>query len=177
MVEQIINWTKEIIEDNTNLIGLAAKRRSKFEGWFKFELARKLYINGVTEIDIEKSNDEISRCDLSFLFNEEQYYVELKTPNTNWRINGIENLNRPITLNRADIIRDVDKFRESQITNGIICFILFPIPPDDNRWNEFVNTIAHNIGQEISHEQNCKIQRITFNNIVFDILICCFRVI
>ena len=52
MVEQLLNWSNAIIEDNNDLIGLAGKRRSKFEGWLKFELARKAYLNGATSISV-----------------------------------------------------------------------------------------------------------------------------
>ena len=99
MVEQILNWTNEIIESNTDLIGLAGKRRSKFEGWLKFELARKAFLNGATSICIEGSNQNIRRCDLSFTFNNTLYFMELKTPNTSLQIKELRIFKNLLLLN------------------------------------------------------------------------------
>jgi hypothetical protein len=177
MYQQILNWVSEIIKENSALIGLASSRRSKFEGWLKFELARKLYQNSATEIYFEAPYGNGSKCDLFFLLKDEKYFVELKTPNTNYRINGIANLVRPVTLNRKSIIKDVYKLRENHITNGIICFANFPIPLNDDCWKDYINTISQKIHQPIDLAKSCRTQHIDFNTLEFNVVICCFRVI
>ena len=176
MYQQILNWASEIIQVNSEIIGLASLRRSKFEGWLKFELARKLYQNKATEIHIEELLENGSKCDLSFLFNDKKWFIELKTPNTNWRIADIANLVRPVTLNRASIINDVYKFRDNNIANGIICFVLFPIPQNDNRWQDDIKIISQGIQQPINLENSCKLLPVNFNPHPFNVVICCFRV-
>ncbi|MGD1006867.1 MAG: hypothetical protein ABR980_06520 [Ignavibacteriaceae bacterium] len=179
MYQQILNWASEIIQVNSEIIGLASLRRSKFEGWLKFELARKLYQNEATEIHIEESHGNGLKCDLSFLFNNKKWFIELKTPNTSWKIPGIANLVRPVKLNRESIIKDVYKFRKNNIANGIICFVLFPIPQNNNRWQNYIEIISQRIKQRINFKNSCKLLPVgphPFNPHPFNVVICCFRV-
>lgn len=49
------------------------------------------------------------RADVTFHDGNERDDVELKTPNTNWRIPGILNKHRPITKNFAGVVKDARK--------------------------------------------------------------------
>lgn len=71
---------KEILLDKANkeMLLLANKGRNKFEGWFKFELTKKLLArNGINEVSVEKkyttngdgNNDERTvYSDLAFTY-------------------------------------------------------------------------------------------------------------
>lgn len=61
-------------------------------------------------VEVEsKSDNSFERADIMFKEDGETYKIELKTHNTNWRVEGIKNKHRPITKNVKSIIRDTYK--------------------------------------------------------------------
>jgi hypothetical protein len=80
--------------------------------------------------------------------------LELKTANTSWKINGVNNGGRPITQNIQSIIKDAEKLDSK---NGIVAFVLFPIPIDDMRWIQYLRRISEKTNIELSKENNCEV--------------------
>jgi hypothetical protein len=150
---QIRRWVAEIIQDREDLISLAIRQRAKFEGWLKFELACRALREGATQVVLEAPTDA-GRADVSFKLDHQLCVVELKTSNTNWRIEGINPTTRPITKNIQSIIADVSKLRRS---GGVIVFVLFPIPRDDQRWITYLQRIADETSLVLSAEANSEI--------------------
>jgi len=70
-----------------NGLNFFIKNRAKFEGWFKVELCDILskYTNNITP--------EKDRIDVVF----DDWALELKTSNTNYRYENVKNKTRPIT--------------------------------------------------------------------------------
>jgi len=95
----IIELIEKIIKDHPILISICMRQKAKFEGWLKFELAQALEMLGVEQLSVEYKYDNNFRADISFIFKNERYLLELKTSNTNWVIDGIESKTRPITKN------------------------------------------------------------------------------
>jgi hypothetical protein len=171
-------WIAAIIENHEDLLALALAQRSKFEGWLKMELAAMAVREGCKalqlEVPIVGSNGD--RADLGFQYEGKKYVLELKTPNTNWRQNGVENRTRPITKNIKSVIEDTKKL-ESLPIPGIVAFTLFPIPVNDNRWKSYVKRISEETGIEISEEEHCRIVRVPISGHQgAGILICCYQV-
>ncbi len=119
-----------IIQNRVDIIMLACSQRSKFENWLKFELAAALaQMFGTKSIFIEPPYPSGGKADLSIQAQNQTWYLELKTSNTNWRAGGLENKIRPITKNINEIIEDIHKTREkSHPAIGLMAFVLFPIP-------------------------------------------------
>jgi hypothetical protein len=86
------------------------------------------------------------------------YRLELKTPNCNWKTTGIQSKTRPITKNIKSVIDDTKKLNSNQ---GIIAFVLFPIPNNDIRWTAYIDRISVETGIKVSSNQNCSL--ITIN--------------
>ena len=93
------------------LLAFAGGQRAKFEGWLKFELAACAAGHGATGVSLEAPYSDSCRCDLAFHFEGRRVMMELKTANTNWRIDGVESSTRPITENIAGVVRDGMKLR------------------------------------------------------------------
>jgi hypothetical protein len=129
----------EIIKNNIRLLRIPLRQKAKFEGWLKFELAHYLEQIEMTNVEVEsKSHFRRDRTDITFFHNGEPYSVELKTPNTNWKIQGVNATCRPITKNIQSVIDDAKKLNSQ---NGIVAFVLFPIPVGDNRWELYLDRI------------------------------------
>lgn len=151
---------KEIINNNTDVLKVAIRQKAKFEGWLKFELASYLELNGFGGVEVEAlSHLSKERADILFFHQENTYTIELKTPNTNWKIEGISNLSKPITKNIDSIIEDTRKLNSKY---GIVAFVLFPVPCDDNRWETYLSRITDETGIDISKDKNCEV--INFND-------------
>lgn len=145
----LLNFVEEILLDNANrkMLLLANKGRNKFEGWFKFELTKKLLAReGINEVSVERKyitnvdgeNDEKTvYSDLAFTDGRNQYLVELKTANTSYALDGCNASTRPITDNINSIINDIKKLYNARIEGnedvtplGLSVFICFPLPKD-----------------------------------------------
>jgi hypothetical protein len=102
-------WIVEVIRAHSALIAIAVRQRAKFEGWRKFELAAYAELHGAQSVEVETaSGDDLvrTRCDLTFSYGDKRCDVELKTCNTNWRMEGVLSRTRPITKNVAGIVAD-----------------------------------------------------------------------
>lgn len=109
---------------------MACQQRAKFEGWLKFELASALaHHSDFTNIILEDGYPKGGRSDLSFISQGAKWYVEMKTANTNWRAEGLENVTRPVTRNIDGIIDDILVLHQKCPPNkGMAVFLLFPVP-------------------------------------------------
>ena len=174
MDQIILKQISLIINNNKELLKIPIRQKAKFEGWLKFELANRLEIIGMENVEVESRNGfGYNRADISFFSNERYHQIELKTSNTNWKIEGISNNSRPITKNIKSIVRDAKKINSTQ---GIVAFILFPIPTKDNRWKEYIERIKNETEIDIDYEKNCKIEQVNIdNNRTCELLICSFH--
>jgi hypothetical protein len=66
--------------------------------------------------------------------------IELKTPNTNYGMSGVENRTRPITKNINSILEDIHKLKVNNVA-GIIAFVLFPVRSGDDQWKVYLERI------------------------------------
>jgi len=174
MHEIIRKGIVDILKRNRKLLKIPVRQKAKFEGWLKFELANWLELKGYSNVEVESERYfSKSKTDISFFHNEEPYSVELKTPNTNWKVPGVVDKVRPITNNIQSIIGDAEKLNSK---SGIVAFVLFPVPINDNRWEVYLDRIKEKTNLEISRESNC--ERV---NIAIDeknkcsLIICCFK--
>ena len=164
----------EILEENSSLLKIPVRQKAKFEGWLKFELAHWLENQGASYVEVESKVDyRRDRTDITFYHNNEPCSVELKTPNTNWKITGVTNNVRPITKNIQSIIDDAEKLNS---TFGVVAFVLFPIPFNDNRWEEYLNRINDKTGLQVSKEANCNIVTVNIDsNNRCSLVVCTFK--
>lgn len=129
------------LEAHPEVLCLAVQQRAKFEGWLKFELAAAASRDGASDLRVEVPLPACAdRGDLGFTLDGEPYLVELKTPNSNWRLSGVESRTRPITKNISAIKADVEKMRRAG--GGIVAFVLFPVPHGDQRWEAYLKRIS-----------------------------------
>jgi hypothetical protein len=160
-------------------MSLAMKQRAKFEGWLKFELSTSLIKGGATNVQLESplsiGDHPNARSDLSFNYGGEEYFVELKTPNTNWRMPGVVIKTRPITKNIADILEDAFKLALDP-GNGLVLFVMFPIPPRDRRWVVYLDRIAKDLQINLSEADHCSRMTIPIGmSNEADLIVCCFN--
>ena len=120
----------DLLTRRSDVLLLACCQRAKWEGWLKFELAAALSQHpGVQDVVLEACYPSGRRSDISFSLNGIVWYMELKTPNVNWRAAGLENRTRPITRNIGSLMEDIKKLqRECDPRRGLAVFCLFPIP-------------------------------------------------
>ena len=143
----------QILKDNMMLLRIPVRQKSKFEGWLKFELAHYLEETGMENVEVEtKAFYRRDRTDITFFSNGEPYSLELKTPNTNWKIGGVSDNRRPITKNIQSVIDDAKKLNSR---HGIVAFVLFPVPFGDSRWQFYIDRINEKTGLNVSAESNC----------------------
>lgn len=115
-----------------NHLGLAnfVKVRSKFEGWLKVEIC---------DILAEKFDDvypEKERIDISF----DNWLIELKTINTNYRFNEVDKKHRPISKNIEGVLEDIKKLKRMEGNRGVI-FIVFPVSLNNIEWTCHIKKI------------------------------------
>lgn len=146
-------WIVDVLEDHLRLVALAMRQRAKLEGWLKFELAERIEREGFVPIQVEAAYGQ-SRSDIAFHRGPDRYDVELKTPNTNYRVPGILNMHRPITNNIASIVVDARKL-EAISGQGIVSFVLFPIAPGDGQWKVYLARISQELGVPLSEDEYC----------------------
>jgi len=117
-------------------------------------LAAHAQLQGATGIEVEASSGEgtRSRSDLTFFFNSQRCDVELKTCNSNWRMDGVLNRTRPITKNISEIVTDTKKLRNCS-GDGIVAFCMFPVPCQDDRSTEYLTRIGNELGFALSANQ------------------------
>lgn len=170
----INNAIIDILENRKEFLKVVVRQKSKFEGWLKFELAHYLEKLGMESVEVESRMEyRRDRYDISFFHQENFYRVELKTPNTNWHIQGIKKTGKPITKNIQSIIDDARKLNSNQ---GIIAFVLFPIPCKDLRWKHYIQRIGQESQIFIDTEKHCRLLEIKIDNTnSCELLICAFK--
>jgi hypothetical protein len=180
MDDTIRQWIADILREHQRLLAIALRQRAKFEGWLKFELAARAEQYGATAVEVESaSNDSTSistRSDIAFSFGDSRYDLELKTPNVNWRMLGVNNRTRPITKNVASIILDARKLYHCA-NHGIVAFVLFPIPTGDKRWHAYLERIATDLSIPLTEQSHCRRVSLPLADVqVADVVICAFFV-
>lgn len=133
----------DILEDkvphkinNHNGLNFFIKNRSKFEGWFKVELC-DILSKHTKNITPEKDN-----IDIVF----DNWALELKTSNTSYIYENVENKNKPITENVASIIKDiVDLRNNTNYENKAVIFIIFPLSKTTEGWNKHISKIQNEL--------------------------------
>jgi len=111
------------IEQHQGLANFASIR-AKFEGWLKVELCE------ILAQDFPDVLPEQDRIDLSF----QDWVIELKTINTNYRYNNVKSLHRPITKNVSGLVKDVKKLRNVSNKQKAVCFVVFPVDINNETW-------------------------------------------
>lgn len=147
----IRGWIVEIIRERREIVGMAMSQRAKFEGWLKFELADAARRNGATNVRFEPQLSS-GRADLGFDLKGIPCVIELKTPNTNYRMAGVESHSRPITQNIAGIVVDAEKL--AACGGGVIAFILFPLKTGDDVWMDYLKGLSGKVGQTLSLDEH-----------------------
>lgn len=119
--------------------------RSKFEGWLKVEIIDILtnYTNDITP--------EKDRIDIVV----EDWAIELKTSNTNYRYENVENKTRPITKNVSSIIKDIKDLEHNiNYENKAVLFIIFPLDLNNSSWEQHIQKIENKLKELKSIEFN-----------------------
>jgi hypothetical protein len=175
MHEQCREWIVDVLQGHLSLVKVAIRQRAKFEGWLKFELACYIEQIGDHVVQIETSDSgEIGRSDITFYVDSERYDLELKTPNTNWRVPGVANINRPITQNMAEIVKDASKLQGCS-GHGLVAFVLFPVPRNDYRWHGYLDRIANALLIPLSENANCSRMYVPLETTDgCEMIVCCF---
>lgn len=169
-------WILSILTRRPDVVSLAMRERSKFEGWLKFELGAVAQANGMKSVVVESSREQVqSRADLGFIAGEDHWQVELKTPNTNWRMEGVATKTRPITKNITSIISDARKLAGAG-GRGLVAFVLFPVPTGDNRWQRYLGRISESLGIRLSEEGHCTRAVVPLcGEHACEAIVCCFE--
>lgn len=150
------SWITAIAQRRSGLLAIALQQRAKFEHWLKFELAETAISNGATSVEIEPAGTGEGagiRGDVAFTYEGNRYHVELKTPNTNWRMPGVWQLTRPITKNIAEIVADGRKPPLAD-AERIIAFAMFPVPPSDDRWHAYLDRVSEGLAIPLTEAKN-----------------------
>ena len=130
-----------------NGLNFFVKNRAKFEGWFKVELCDILskYTNNITP--------EKDRIDIVF----DDWALELKTSNTNYRYENVENKTKPVTKNVNSIIKDIIDLRDNKSYNKkAVIFIIFPLSKTTKDWDEHILKIRKELKNLKEKEFNFK---------------------
>ena len=178
MHAEVRGWIVDIMSGRSSLLAIAFRQRAKFEGWLKFELAAWAQEHGASAVSVEASPDPTSRSrsDVSFEVHGVAYHVELKTPNSNWRLPGVMDATRPITKNISEIAADARKLARVA-DHGIVAFVLFPLPRADVRWHEYLERISSTLGTALSSAEHTAQITVPLSGSAFaDAVVCCFEV-
>ncbi len=150
MKAAILEWIVSILIEHKSLLSIAIKQRSKFEGWLKYELASRMLAKGATSMEVEAAYPSSkTRSDIHLKISGKDYYIELKTANTNWNIKGTTKKAKPITMNVNGIIKDIEKLR-SLCDRGISAFILFPVPLEKEKYWKYMERISKETNIDLS---------------------------
>lgn len=174
MNNMILDGICDILESHKQLLRIPIRQKAKFEGWLKFELAHYIERKGFKNVEVETIGlTNKFRTDITFFDADYNCFsVELKTSNTNWNIPGIRNGGKPLTKNITSIIDDCIKLNSMQ---GIVAFILFPIPLEDQRWELHFERIIVETGASLNKETNCRILQMDIDDkYKCDLLVCSF---
>jgi len=131
--------------------------RAKFEGWLKVEICDTLskHTNNITP--------EKDRIDIVF---DNEWALELKTSNTNYRYAGVINKHRPITKNIESIINDIQSLKNNKTyLKKAVVFIIFPLTNEKMEWHPHLLKIKNEL-QELNEKE------FTFSNGIKAVLYC-----
>lgn len=137
----IFTMLKPKLENNKGL-SVFARGRSKFEGWLKVELCDSLY-KYFDDVIPEKG-----RIDITFA----NWAIELKTVNTNYRVENVEKKTRPITKNIKEVIKDIENLKSFCSFNSAVLFIVFPFKHDKKEWKDHLQKILLLL-KELKHQE------------------------
>jgi hypothetical protein len=176
---EIQGLLKNILQSRKDIAYLVCQQRVKFEGWLKIELASALkHKAGFEKITLEDSYATNGRSDISFESGGDKWYIEMKTANTNWRAENLENLTRPITRNIDGIVEDITVLREkSTPAHGVAVFCIFPVPV--RLWKntrEQLNYHLRRIEEAGKLPRNTLLDNVEFVETTTDFGICTFAV-
>jgi hypothetical protein len=173
--DMLRQWIVEVLKAHPGVMAIALRQRAKFEGWLKFELAAHAELSGAADVAVE-APVPAGRSDLSFNWNSTRYDIELKTPNTNWRMPGVANMTRPVTKNFASIVADARKTAASN-RRPIVAFVIFPVPCGDPRWQQYLERIGRELQLVLSHETHATQLTLPISTEhSADVVVCCFPV-
>ena len=153
---------KEIIlkmENNSGLV-IFAKERAKFEGWLKVELCEilsKYFSTVIPETVISKKD----RIDVTF----DNWAIELKIINTNYKYKNVKSKRRPITKNINGVIKDIEKLKSTNYTNytnKTVLFVVFPVTHDYEEWKKHLKKISEKLDDLKYKEFKFKIKHKNF---------------
>ena len=178
--DTVRNWIAEVLKSHPGPMAIALRQRAKFEGWLKFSLAAHAELSGATNVVVEASTSDSGltrgRSDISFRWEGVRYDVELKTPNANWLMPGVDETTRPITKNILSIIEDARK-ATSKDRKPLIAFVIFPVPCGDHRWEKYLERIGRELELALSRETHAtQITLPISQQHSADVVICCFPV-
>ena len=131
VMRSLMKEVSNILSSRRELVWIAIRQRAKFEGWLKFELAHALekaqsYSNVRVEEPYLKGSNK--KADIAFTFKGRKCFLQLKTCNTNWRVDSVEVKTRPITENIDGVIDDIEEMRRiKKPALGIALMVLFPV--------------------------------------------------
>lgn len=140
----IFNEIKPKLENSQGLT-IFARERAKFEGWLKVEVCdslSKYFIDVVPE----RNTPERKKIDISF----QNWAIQLKTVNTNYRYKNVEIKSRPITMNIQGVIDDIENLKSLNYDNSAVLFVVFPVTHDNETWQDHYQKIS-SLLREIKH--------------------------
>jgi hypothetical protein len=144
LADTIFNELRPKLEKNQGL-SIFAKERAKFEGWLKVELCDSLskYFGDIVP---EKNTPLKKKIDIVF----QNWAIQLKTVNTNYRYSGVEIKTRPITMNIQGVIEDIEILKSTDYEKKAVLFVAFPVTHDNQNWQDHFQKIASS-SREIKH--------------------------
>ncbi len=118
--------------------------KSKFEGWMKVELCDSLT---ALSNDITPEKD---RIDIVI----DDFAIELKTSNTNYKTDKVLPKTKPITKNVNSIINDIKVLKKNtKYRKKSVMFIIFPLPKEsENNWSHHYYKIYSELNAVFSEE-------------------------
>ena len=145
MEKELNKLIVSILEDNDKLVFIAIKQRAKFEGWLKLQLAHKL-LEEDDKVEVERPYPTNGKLHADIYA--KNAFIELKTPNTNYRYEQCISCNRPITKNITSIIEDINKLRSIEENEKYIAFVIFPIDKK-KKYLEYIQRVEKEGGVEL----------------------------
>jgi len=146
MYKIILDEIVSILNDsvwNKPILDIHLPQRAKFERYLQSVLAlrlKKRFDDTMIEYSLDDKHVDIYANNA---------FIELKTPNTNYRLPGVVETTRPITNNIQSIIDDINKLKWLNVNNGIVAFVLFPIDPNKNNHLQHIEKIVAALGHNI----------------------------
>ncbi len=131
LTKLIFSEMKSVLESNQGLY-IFAKERAKFEGWLKVEICK------ILSKQFEDVIPEKDRIDIIF----QNWVIELKTINTNYRYKNVKRKNRPITRNIQRLLDDIKKLKSINYTNKAVLFIVFPTNHNNQKWQKHLRKVS-----------------------------------